>query len=287
MLILSAILLTINIFVYSNQYKKDLLLSREAGDIENIVDDEGELTEDQEATLKKWEERLSTYNPDEEDLQEQIDILGKGSFWEIKKYEKEWVLSGHTKMFYSKVFIINLMIMILGMALIKSGILSGEKRKSTYILMIVIGYSIGFALTYIKTNLVYKNNFDLLSLDKYMIIRHVDRIAVACGHIGLICLFVKSGILNWLKTSLAAVGRMAFSNYILHSLICTIIFYGYGFGLFGRVNMAYQMVIVLAIWVLQMILSPIWLKYFYFGPLEWIWRTLTYWKRQPMRIKSN
>jgi uncharacterized protein len=91
----------------------------------------------------------------------------------------------------------------------------------------------------------------------------------------------------WLARRLAAVGRTAFSNYIFHTLICTTIFYGHGFGLFGQVERAGQFVIVVVIWVLQLIISPLWLRYFIFGPLEWVWRSLTYWQWEPFRRQQS
>ncbi len=89
--------------------------------------------------------------------------------------------------------------------------------------------------------------------------------------------------LKRLTRPLAAVGRMAFSNYILDTVICTSIFYGFGLGLFGKVSRVQQIEIVFAIWIVQLTISTIWLKYFQFGPLEWLWRSLTYWKRQGFR----
>jgi uncharacterized protein len=76
---------------------------------------------------------------------------------------------------------------------------------------------------------------------------------------------------------------MAFTNYLVQSLICTTLFYGHGFGLYGTVTRWGQILIVLAIWVLQLILSPLWLKYFRFGPFEWAWRSLTYGKLQKFK----
>jgi uncharacterized protein len=78
------------------------------------------------------------------------------------------------------------------------------------------------------------------------------------------------------------VGRTAFSNYILQTLICTTIFYGHGFGLFGSVERTGQALIALAIYGAQLLIAPLWLKYFSLGPLEWIWRRLTYGKPQPL-----
>jgi uncharacterized protein len=77
--------------------------------------------------------------------------------------------------------------------------------------------------------------------------------------------------------------RTAFSNYILQTLICSAIFYGNGLGLFGAVTRVQQLLIVLAIWIVQLSISPLWLSHFLYGPLEWLWRSLTYWRRMPIR----
>ena len=103
------------------------------------------------------------------------------------------------------------------------------------------------------------------------------------GHIGLIMLFCKSPILNWLKMSLAAVGKMALSNYVMHSVIAMFLFTGAGFALFGKLQRHELLYVVFSIWIVQLIVSPIWLKYFQFGPLEWIWRNLSYQKMHPFR----
>jgi uncharacterized protein len=81
-----------------------------------------------------------------------------------------------------------------------------------------------------------------------------------------------------------AVGRMAFTNYILQTFICTFIFYGHGLGLFAEVERLYQILIVFVIWSILIFFSNIWLKYFYYGPLEWVWRSLTYMQKQPFKI---
>jgi uncharacterized protein len=76
---------------------------------------------------------------------------------------------------------------------------------------------------------------------------------------------------------------MAFTNYLVQTVICTTIFYGHGFGLFGSVERTGQILIVLAVWALQLWYSPLWLRHFRFGPAEWLWRSLTYGRPQPMR----
>jgi uncharacterized protein len=79
---------------------------------------------------------------------------------------------------------------------------------------------------------------------------------------------------------------MAFTNYLLQSLICGIIFYGIGFGYYGMLQRYQLYYIVGGVWVFQIITSHIWLRHYRFGPMEWVWRSLTYWKLQPFK-KSN
>jgi uncharacterized protein len=83
-----------------------------------------------------------------------------------------------------------------------------------------------------------------------------------------------------LQRRLGAVGQMAFTNYILHTVIGVVIFRILGY--FGSVERVEQLAMVVVIWLLQLWLSPMWLARYRFGPLEWLWRSLTYWQRQPM-----
>jgi uncharacterized protein len=77
---------------------------------------------------------------------------------------------------------------------------------------------------------------------------------------------------------------MALTNYLLQSVICTTIFYSYGLGLYGQVGPAAGVSLTVLIFVTQIMLSVWWMRRFRFGPVEWLWRTLTYGKLQPMRV---
>lgn len=90
-------------------------------------------------------------------------------------------------------------------------------------------------------------------------------------------------VLTWL----APVGRMALTNYLLQTVICVLIFYGYGFGLFGTVGATKATLIALSIFLFQILMSSLWLKYFSYGPMEWIWRQLTYGRRLSLRIRPQ
>lgn len=76
---------------------------------------------------------------------------------------------------------------------------------------------------------------------------------------------------------------MALTNYLMQTILCTTLFYGYGLGLFGQLDRASLAVVVVAIWALQLWCSPIWLQHFRFGPVEWLWRSLIYGTMQPLR----
>ena len=105
-------------------------------------------------------------------------------------------------------------------------------------------------------------------------------VALALAYVGLVVGAVRNGAWPALQRRLAAVGRIAFSNYILQTVIGIAIFRG--LGIFGDVERWQQLAIVIAVWLLQLWLSPMWLARYRFGPLEWLWRSLTYWKMQPM-----
>ncbi|MCA0969630.1 DUF418 domain-containing protein [Halobacillus litoralis] len=83
------------------------------------------------------------------------------------------------------------------------------------------------------------------------------------------------------------VGRMSLSNYIFQSIVSFILFYSVGFGLYGQVSPLWSFILVIAIYSLQVVLSKLWLSQYKYGPLEWLWRTLTYGKKQPLKRKST
>ena len=176
-----------------------------------------------------------------------------------------------------------LSMMLLGIALFKWKILSAEKSYKLYGLMAAFGYLIGLTINYFETQSIVEANFSLLSFSKSNITYDLGRVPVAIGHVGAIMLFCKLPMLKWLKISLASVGKMALTNYVMHSVFAMFIFTGVGFGLFGTFQRFELLYIVFAIWVFQLIVSPIWLKYYQYAPLEWIWRNLSYLKRHPFK----
>ncbi|AUC80004.1 hypothetical protein CW736_11780 [Nonlabens sp. MB-3u-79] len=176
-----------------------------------------------------------------------------------------------------------LSMMLLGIALFKWKVLSAEKSYKFYGIITLLGYLIGLSVNYYEIQSIMESNFSPLNFSKSYITYDLGRVPVAIGHVGAIMLFCKLPVLKWLKSSLAAVGKMALTNYIMHSVFAMFIFTGAGFGLFGTFQRFELLYIVFGIWIFQLFLSPIWLKYYQYGPLEWMWRNLSYLKKHPFK----
>ena len=171
--------------------------------------------------------------------------------------------------------------MMLGMALFKLGVLTLEVRTRTYLAMVGGGYAIGLTGNILEARWIMDHGFTALAYTQAGISYDLSRLAMTMGHLGLLMLFLRSGVLPFARRSMAAVGRMALTNYLTHSLVALIIFVFLGYwGALERYQLYY---IVLAIWAVQFVASPIWLKHYHFGPVEWLWRYLTYGKKPEFR----
>jgi uncharacterized protein len=178
--------------------------------------------------------------------------------------------------------------MFLGMAFFKNGILTGEHPSKTYFWLTFAGLSIGFILSWFRLTeeLHYNFNAYVKAREAPFEFYELSRFFRSVGIFGLIMLLYKSGWFTWLFNIMRPVGQMAFSNYLMQSIVCGLIFFGVGFGLYGQLQRYELYHVVGAVWIFQIIFSHIWMRYFRFGPFEWLWRSLSYWKVQPMK-KTN
>ncbi|WP_237134403.1 DUF418 domain-containing protein [Pseudohongiella sp. O18] len=173
--------------------------------------------------------------------------------------------------------------MLLGMALYKTGIITGRAERVVYLRLLWLGLAAGLPLVAFGIFWNFSNDWQVSSMFTGSQFNYWGSVLVSLGWMALIVLTLKGKRLTALTDRLAATGRMAFSNYIMQTLICGFIFYGHGLGLIGQVERWGQILIVFGVWVLQLWLSPVWLRHFRFGPLEWLWRSLTYGQLQPFR----
>lgn len=172
--------------------------------------------------------------------------------------------------------------MLLGMAALRSGMLTGEWPRERYRRWIAIGFGIGIPAQIALAAIMVLNGFSLfvVTLCAVMLPTLVRPVMIAAWA-SLIVLTVRPG--SAIAARIGAAGRMAFSNYLFTSLICTSLFYGYGFGLYGHLPRAALYLVVVAVWALMLLWSKPWLEHFRYGPLEWLWRSLARLRLQPMR----
>jgi uncharacterized protein len=175
-------------------------------------------------------------------------------------------------------------LMLIGMALFQWGVFQALLRRPDYWTMVFLAACVGIPITLWGTYRDFAAGWGFHDSFFYgMQFNYWASLLVSVGWVGAVMLACQSAWLAPAAKRLATVGRMAFTNYILQTVVCTLLFYGHGLGLFGKIDRLGQLAIVLVVWGVQLILSPIWLRYFLFGPLEWLWRSLTYWTVEPMR----
>jgi uncharacterized protein len=175
-------------------------------------------------------------------------------------------------------------LMLIGMALYKTGVLAAQASRTFYAWMVATGVLVGIPLVVYGAHRNFSAGWQVrYSMSFGMQWNYWGSVFVAAAWMGALMLVCKSGAWPGLRSRLAAVGQMAFSNYILQTILCTSVFYGHGFGWFGSAERWQQAEVVVGVWAVQFIVSPIWMRRFNFGPLEWVWRSLTYGARPPLR----
>ena len=174
-------------------------------------------------------------------------------------------------------------LMLIGMALFKWGVLTAARSTRFYFGLAAVGLPLGWTLASYGLVHNFARNW---SLDCQFIgsqYNHWGSILVGLGYLSLVMLVTRSNLAGRFPQAVSAVGRTALSNYLLQTVLCTTLFYGHGFGLFGSVERTVQLAIVLAVWMVQLIASSWWVERFRYGPMEWVWRSLTYGQLQRIR----
>lgn len=244
----------------------------------------GETLDDEaQAVIDEWDAARAFLLPGPEEIQKDLDAY-RGEYAGIVTHRAPFLISFQ---FEGLPFFILWRVgglMLIGMALMKLGVLTAERSTRFYRRFMLVSYALGLPLTIFSALDLHAHEFDQLYVMRAGgLANYFGSVIVALGHVGLVMWLTKTGGLRRLMDRFAAVGRMALTNYLAHSVILTAVFYGYGFGLYASVPRFWQMGFVVAVIGLQLLWSPWWLARFRFGPAEWLWRSLTYGKRQPMR----
>ncbi len=220
------------------------------------------------------------WRPTPEEVQAEVKAY-RGSWLDQMQFRVPSSLAMETVIFAIWTFWRASGLMLVGMALFKLGVFDANRPKQLYVWFIAVGLPVGTLLSGLGVRYEFAHDWDLSCLFEGSNFNYVGSLFTSFAWVGLVMLVCRSDSLSSLKGRLAAVGQTAFSNYILQTLLCTTLFYGFGF--FGRIERIGQLFVVLAVWALELLLSAWWLTQFRFGPLEWLWRSLTYWRLQPIR----
>jgi len=249
--------------------------------------------EAQQAGKKLTKEQSDALNQERKSIEDQRKERAedlkrmRSGYWQITQFRAKQVNFLETQFLYFFGFGDSLGMMLIGMALLRAGFLSGSMPSRFYVRTALICYPLviliaGFGVVKIVGTHFRPSPFDLyLSNVPYEIERSIGTLA----NISVVILICKKGWLKPLTRRLAAVGQMALTNYLLTSVLCVLYFYGYGLKHYGELEYYQLFYVVAAVWAVLLVASPLWLQHYQFGPMEWLWRSLTYWRRQPMRLR--
>lgn len=248
------------------------------------------LTDAQTAALSAWRDIELSLIPNRDDVKENTRKM-KSDYATVASHVRPQAFRFET-MFLPIMLWDSLALMLLGLALYRWGFLTGTWTDRDYWRVLGVGYGLGLPLVIFSFYHGYRVSPNLDASLALMLttpvpwinaIYPVQRILLVMAHASTLILMYKAGVFTGLFRRLEAVGQMAMTNYVTQSIICTLVFFGYGLNWFAELEFYQLFFVVGAIWAIQILVSPVWLRAFHFGPFEWLWRSLTYRRLQPFR----
>lgn len=243
------------------------------------------LSVEQEQTLADWAAFIEEQLASPELIQQEYEAKSSGYIDNVIAYAPFNLLLQTVVFLFSTLWDV-LAMMLLGMAFLKWGLLDASRDSRDYWLLVVAGIGLGLPLNYLETATYISSGFEIYWAGGFRPSYDVSRLSLAVGYIGVIMLVCKHALIPWFRSALAAVGQLALTNYLAQSIICNFIFMGFGLGLFGELQRYQAYLVVLAVWIFQIVFSLVWLRFFRFGPAEWLWRSLTYKQSQPLVVQQ-
>ncbi len=239
---------------------------------------------EQKKAVAEWGQLRDMFQPSREALEAELKAH-RGGWIENLAHRAGTAALFEFTMFFQFMFLDVLGMLLLGMGLAKAGVFDAALSYRAYAIMAAAGFVVGIPLNYLAASAWHSSGFDIPGFFSYLgSTADPGRLAVAFGYIGIVMSICKCGCLGFITATLGAVGRMALSNYLLTSIIFTFYFNGYGAGMFNRIERWRLFALVPLMWAFNLAWSSAWLRHYRFGPAEWLWRSLTYWRKQPMRL---
>ena len=213
----------------------------------------------------------------------EADVLREGSLADVVVFRVEHSTGGLAGN-VSYWLVEYLCLMLIGASLFRLGFFSGEWDRRRMLAWGLAGIAVSTAASLPLGLWTIREGFPrALHLFVFYGPVHAIRLPMILGFAAVLVAVAPALLRGGIGRRIAATGRTAFSNYIGTSLVMALVFQGWGLGLFGQLDKVERLVPLLAVWALMLVWSPTWLGRFAFGPLEWLWRCLTYWKLFPIR----
>lgn len=251
------------------------------------------LTDDQKGDKSAWEGMVKGTAYDKEKDTKAIATTRSADYsdvWDFLvprfQYDQAW-------QFYQRKVWEIASLMLLGMALFRWGFFTSRFSTGQYAAIAVGGLVVSQVVawlsfpTYEAAIVDYPKLISSGTLPLADLVQPVERAFAAVGWAALVMVLYRAGRAGLLSRALGAVGQMPLTNFLLQAALCTFFFYGYGMSYFGSIRLHYLYVIVAEIWLLQLVFSTVWLRRFQMGPAEWLWKSLTYNRRQPIRLPDS
>lgn len=260
------------------EYREMADLQQQYIDVQKTPKSAQALTPDDQEVVDQWQESLGDMRADYDSIEDEVQIK-EGNYFEIFKYNASHVLKEQTTIFYKE----DLWDMFLGVMLFRMGFFDGKVKQTVHVMFAFFGIGVGLAVHAWLNFGFHKNYLDPVESQYYLVFFDLGRLPFVIGYLSLIMLIFRMEIFGYIGDGMAAVGKMALSNYLLQSIIGAFIVYGFGLAHFNELSRLDIAKVIVFVWIFQIILSVIWMRLFYYGPFEWLWRSLTYWKAQPLR----
>ena len=216
--------------------------------------------------------------------EEEIALYQDGSYGEIVEsaVKNDWGQLLSELLLVGPVETIGLI--LIGMGLYRMGLFTGGISRRKLLIWGWIGLILGLVTSFLAGQMAYSAGFPFMTtLFVFNGLGQLPHLITVLGVLFLLALWGPSAARGWLGQRFVAAGRMAFSNYLGTSIVMMFVFHGWAGGLFGKLHRLELLGIVLAMWLVMLLWSKAWLSVFRFGPLEWVWRCLTYGKLFPIR----
>ena len=223
-------------------------------------------------------ELAAVWMPGQAEIDAQL-LVYRGGWLAQQAHRIPATLWMHTEVLPAETFWQSCGMMLIGMALYRWRVLGAARSDRFYRRLALAGFGIGAPVVAVGIWWNFENGWSWeSSMFAGSQFNYWASPAMALGYVGLVMSAVRRGWFRGLQTRLAAAGRMAFTNYIAQTLICTTFFYGHGLGLFGKADRWQLLAVVAVVWAAQLWWSPPLLRRLRYGPMEWTWRSLTYWR---------